>query len=184
MLNLFQGLTALDFGVSSVERNDISFLRNSQYFKNNIIKTLPLQEDAKNAASKFLFLMKTPGSELRPQKAQVQSISPEAIRSMEEELRFWKMETSVLLRLLQQLEYRGHNTKVSLKVLKEESVFLLENTFTDHEAKLNTIRGRKVIGRIRFKSLERSHQKIRKAYQKFKLKVLWVLPSFVPITIW
>lgn len=153
-------------------------------FKNNIMKTLSLQEDANDAASKFLFLMKTMGNELRPQKAQAPNTSPEAIRSMEEELRFWKMETSILLRLLQQLEYRGHNTKASLKVLKEESVYLLENTFTGHATKLDNIRGRKAIGSIRFKSLERSHQKIRQGYQRFKLKVLWVLPSLIPITIW
>lgn len=156
----------------------------SGIFKNNIMKTLSLQEDAKDAASKFLFLMKTKGNELRPQKAQAHTTSPEAIRSMEEELRFWKMEISILLRLLQQLENRGHNTKASLKVLKEESAFLLENTLTGHAAKLDNIRRRKAIGSIRFKSLERSHQKIRQGYQRFKLKVLWVLPSLIPITIW
>ena len=131
-----------------------------------------------------LSLVKPKDNELRPRKAQAQTTSSEAIRSMEEELQFWKMETSILLRMLQQLENRGHNTKASLKVLKEESVFLLENTFLAHEAKLNAIPAKKVKGRYRVQSLEQSHQKIRKAYQKFKLKVLWVLPSFVPITIW
>ena len=148
------------------------------------MNTLSIEKDANEAASKFLFLGKTTDNGLRPRKVLALNTLPEAMKAMEEELHFWKMETSILLRMLGQLENRGHNTKASLKVLKEESVFLLENTFPAHEAKLNAIPAKKVRGRYRVQFLEQSHQKIRKAYQKFKLKVLWVIPSLIPFTIW
>ena len=148
------------------------------------MNTLSIKKDAGDKPSTFLFLMKISDNELRAQSVLSPQSSPEAIGAMEEELRFWKMETSLLLRLLQQLGYPGHDTKAGLKVLKEESAFLLENTFTAHEAKLIAIPAKKILGRYRIRSLERSHQKIRRAYRKFKLKVLWVLPSLIPVTIW
>lgn len=108
------------------------------------------------------------------------------IQQMEDELRFWKLETPALLKLLNKLDYRKlvPDERTRLSEIQEELISLPEEAFPAHELALESIRQDKAAKRERLWPIEQDHLKLKQAYCQLKLDLFALLPKMIPVAIW